>query len=253
MNNGYIFSYIIGYRHSNERINNLKRVLDWLSGFAGIEIIIVEQDKYSKLSNFPLKGVKHIFTKSKEPYNRSWAFNVGIQYSTTDVICFGDSDLIMDPQDFISALKQLEKYDCVSPYKSVLDLNRDESFLQIENLKNINRPGRGENDHQKINLCGGIVIYKKDSIIKIGGWCEDFIGWGGEDNFQEFKTMNLLTYLEMPHKCYHLWHERGQIDQRMYSRTLELLNRLLALNLDDLKKYINSTNQKNGMVNKYDK
>ena len=36
-------------------------------------------------------------------------------------------------------------------------------------------------------------------------------------------------------------------------KSLELLNRLLALNLDDLKKYINSTNQKNGMVNKYDK
>lgn len=253
MKNGYLFTYIIGYRHSNERFNNLKRVLEWLTGFGGIEIIIIEQDKTSKLSSFTLKGVKHIFTKSNSPYNRSWAFNVGIEYSTTDTICFGDSDLIMDPQDMINSLKELERYDCVSPYRSVLDLTREESSLQFDRIKSINRPGRGENDHQKINLCGGIVIYKKESIEKIGGWCEDFIGWGGEDNFQEIKTKKFLTSFEMPYKCYHLWHERLNIDQNLYSKTLELLNKLSSLNDNDLKVYINSNKSKYGMKNKYDR
>ena len=45
MNNSYLFSFIIGYRHRQDRIQNLRRVIDWLSGFGGIEIIIVEQDK----------------------------------------------------------------------------------------------------------------------------------------------------------------------------------------------------------------
>ena len=249
----HTFSYIIGYRHKAERLNNLKRVIEWLSGFGGIEIIIVEQDKSPKLQELTLKGIKHIFTKSDMPYNRSWAFNVGVKYATSKIVAFGDSDLIMDPNEIISALKMLDNYDCVSPYKSVLDLQPQESGLPMEHLKLISRPGRGETDNQKINLCGGIVLYRKDSIQKIGGWCEEFIGWGGEDNFQEFKTHNLLTYYECPYKCYHLWHERPAPDQQLYTRTMELLNKLVTMSKEDLLKHINISTSKIGITNKYDK
>jgi glycosyltransferase involved in cell wall biosynthesis len=247
----HLFTYIIGYRHRQDRVQNLKRVLDWLSGFGGIEIIIVEQDKKQKMLDMPLKGVKYVFTKTNLPYNRSWAFNVGLKYATTDVVAFGDSDLIMDPHEMISSLKKLELYDCVSPYKSVLDLNPQESTLQIEQLRMITRPGRGETDNQKINLCGGIVIYKKESIYKIGGWSEDFIGWGGEDNFQEFKTKKLLTWYEDQYRCYHLFHERGAPDPTYYKRTMELLNKYMNLNDQDLQKQIQLASPKIGLINKY--
>ena len=165
MNNGYIFSYIIGYRHAPDRLNTLRRVIDWLKGFQGIEIIIVEQDITSKLSSYTLPGVKVIFTKSDMPYNRSWAFYVGLKHSCSNVIAFGDSDLIMDPNELIESLKLLEQFDCISPYKSVLDLNQQESQMPFENLRLITRPGRGETDNQKINLCGGIVLYKKVRFV----------------------------------------------------------------------------------------
>lgn len=251
MNNGYVFSYIIGYRHSPDRINTLRRVLEWLRGFQGIEIIIVEQDSSSKLSSYTLPGIKHIFTKSEMPYNRSWAFNVGLKNSISNVVVFGDSDLVMDPMELINSLRLVEQYDCVSPYKSVLDLTQQESQLPIENLKQILRPGRGETDNQKINLCGGIVIYKKEAIIKIGGWCEDFIGWGGEDNYQEHKTRNFLTSYESPHRFYHLWHHRGAPDNKWYNRTMELLNKLVNLNRDELQKQIQGSLSKIGLLNKY--
>ena len=45
----HLFSFIIAYRHRNDRIHNLKRVLEWLQGFGGIEIIIIEQDKSPKV------------------------------------------------------------------------------------------------------------------------------------------------------------------------------------------------------------
>jgi hypothetical protein len=114
----------------------------------------------------------------------------------------------------------------------------------------INRPGRGENDNQKINLCGGIVMYKKSSIIKIGGWCEDFIGWGAEDDFQAQKTKMFLKYFENNGKCYHLWHERGVPEQIPYQRNLQLLNKLISLNPQDMQKHISASIQKIGMKNK---
>jgi len=250
-NNGYVFTYIIGYRHKLERLNNLKRVLEWLSGFNGIEIIIVEQDKSPKLPVYSLKGFKYIFTKSDLPYNRSWAFNVGLRHSTTNAIGFGDSDLVMNPQMLISSVKLLEQYDCVSPYNKVIDLEPNENTMSISNLESINRPGRGETDIQKINLTGGIVFYRKEAIYKIGAWDEEFIGWGGEDDFQTKKTKSILTWYENPGRVFHFYHEKVKPEMIYYQRNLQLLNKLVGLNNNELLKYIQNSAPKNGLKNKY--
>ncbi len=42
------FTYIIAYRHSEERFRNLQLVLDWL-GSSPRDIILVESDRDSKL------------------------------------------------------------------------------------------------------------------------------------------------------------------------------------------------------------
>lgn len=248
--NPYLFTLIIAYKHRNDRIHNLKRVLDWASGFGGIEIIIVEQDKNPKLHTFSFKGIKYIYTKSNLPFNKSHAFNVGLKHSTTQTIVFGDCDLIMDPQKMISGLKLLEQYECVSPYNRVIDLTPNEVNLSLEQMYQINRPGRGETDIQKICLSGGIIMYRKDAIVKIGGWCEDFIGWGGEDDFQSHKSKMFLNWHEQSGTCYHLWHDRSAPDPAPYQRNLQLLNKLVALTPQDMQKHINASIQKIGMKNK---
>ena len=250
MESPYLFSYIIGYRHNQERLLNLRRVLDWLRGFSGVEVIIVEQDREPMLPTFTLFGFKYIFTKSEHPYNRSWAFNVGLKNSTTNAIVFGDSDLIMERQDFVNSLNLLNQYECVSPYSVVLDLDRQESFLPIESMVQISRPGRGETDNQKINLCGGIVMYRRDAIYRIGGWSERFFGWGCEDNYQEYKTKGILTWNENKARCYHLFHSRGVADQNLYYRMLDIMNKLMSVSIEDTKRMVQSEIPKIGMVNK---
>lgn len=247
----YSFTYIIAYRHRIDRIQNLRRVLDWINGFGGVQVILVEQDTHSKISHLSLKA-KHIFTKSNLPFNKSLAFNVGLKYSQSDVIVFGDSDLIMNPQEFIKALNTLSQYEMVNPYNSVIDLTQEESNLPLENLVSINRPGRGETDIQKVPLCGGICLFRKDSIYKIGGWNEDFIGWGGEDDFESIKVKHFLNWTELEAKCYHLWHDRGMPDQKWYQRNLQLLNKLAQMPKEQHLKGIQNLLPKIGMKNKYD-
>jgi len=249
--NTHTFTFVIGYRHKMDRFNNLKRTLDWINGFAGVDVILVEQDTHSKISHLPLKA-RQIFLKSDKPYNRSWAFNVATKFAKSNVIVFSDSDLIMEPNQFIEGLKAIEKFEMVSPYSSVLDLNPQESNLQLQDIVKIDRPGRGETDNQKINICGGISIFRKDAIQRIAGWNEDFIGWGGEDDFQTIKVENFLTHTTLPHKCYHLYHNRETLNQNGYQRTLQLLQTLKNLSKDDLVKTINFSLPKIGMVNKYD-
>ena len=109
-----------------------------------------------------------------------------------------------------------------------------------------------ENDNQKINICGGLSIFKKEAIDKIGGWNEEFWSWGGEDDYLTMVVKKYLTYKEMDHRCYHLYHEREAPDNTQYQKTLKLLNRLVKLSDQELNRYISSNKSKNSMLNKCD-
>ena len=250
--NKYSFTFIIGYRHKNDRFTNLRKVLEWVNGFAGVDVIIVEQDSHSKIDHINLDA-RHIFVKNDGHYNRSWAFNIGVKLSKSNIIVFSDSDLIMDPENFINSLKEIENYDMVSPYKSVLDLLPNEVNKSIDDLNKITRHGRGETDNQTINICGGMSIFRKDSIMRIGGWCEEFCSWGGEDDYLTILVKKLLKYKEMPYRCYHLYHSRDKMDMQQYQKNLNLLNKLGSISDDELFRFANNNRAKNSFINKYDK
>ncbi len=252
MNQPYAFTYVIGYRHRLDRLQNLKRVLEWINGFNGVEVLLIEQDTHSKIKNLNLKA-KHIFVKSSMPYNRSWAFNIAMKYANSPLLVFGDSDLVMNPNEFIEGLKALQEYDMVSPYYSVVDLNQQESGLDFNQILQINRPGRGENDNQKINISGGIAMFRREAISAIGGWNEDFIGWGGEDDFQTMKVKSFLKWTELKYRCYHLYHAKEQPDMKWYQRNLQILNSTAKFTKEELSRQISMSIQKIGMINKYDK
>lgn len=230
-------TYIIPFRFSPERYNNLKKVVMWLSGFNNVDILVVEQDLFPRL-NYTNLPIRHVFHKSTLPFNRSWGFNVGLKHANGEWVAFGDCDIIMNPYEFINAMQLLNSYQAVNPYKSVIDLTPQESVLPFNDIFNIKRSGRGDNDNQKINFCGGIVLYQKDAALDIGGWCEDFFGWGCEDNFQTHKTLKYLTNTELNFRCYHFYHTRDEINPNLYNKNLQILNKLINLQDQDLKTYI---------------
>jgi predicted glycosyltransferase involved in capsule biosynthesis len=172
--------------------------------------------------------------------------------SLSNIIVYADSDLIMEPNEFINGLQALQQYEMVNPYKSVVDLTPQESGFQLDQLVKIDRAGRGETDHQKVPLCGGICMFRKEAIVKIGGWFENFSGWGAEDDAVSIKVKQFLNYVELPYKCYHLYHDRSQPNMTLYQKNLQLLQRLGNLSKEDLMKEVNSSIQKMGMKNKYD-
>src|ERR1035437_8983697 len=240
--NPYKFTYVIAYKNKPDRLMNLRRVVDWISGFVGVEIIIIEQDSKPRIENIVFnKAVKYMFLQTDMPFNKAWAYNVAIKYATTDNIIFGDSDIVMDPNDLIEGLKQLETYDCISPYSRVIDLKHEELGFNLDQMKAIDRSGRGETDEQKICLCGGIIMYKRETISRIGFWCEDFIGWGCEDNAQSIKTVRLLKFKELEAKCYHLFHQPETPIMNLYQRNLQILDQIQKMDVPSLTRYIQNT------------
>jgi glycosyltransferase involved in cell wall biosynthesis len=247
----YNFTFIIGYRNKFDRLNILRKTIDWVNSFSGAQIILVEQDKHSKISNLNL-NCKHIFTKSEKPFNKSWAFNVGLKYAQSDIIIFGDSDIIMQPNDFINGINAIRQFEAVSPYSSVVDLLPNENNYPFGEIFNINRPGRGENDNQKINLCGGIIIFRREAINRIAGFSEDFWSWGCEDDYQTIKVKNFLTWTELNAKCYHFHHNKQEINRTLYTRNLQILQKAGNMSKEELAKSINNSRSKIGLLNKCD-
>ncbi len=242
--NTHTFTFIIGYRHSLEKFNNLKRTLDWINGFAGVDVILVEQDTHSKISHLPLKA-RQVFLKSNKPYNKAWGFNVGTKLSKSNVIVFSDLGIIMDPNQFIEGLKLIEQYDMVSPYKKQIELQQNESGLQLPDILNIDRFGR-----EKL-ICESLCIFRKDAIQRIGGWYEELIG-NGEDEFLSNKVKQFLNWTELEQKGYQLYYNREIPNMVLQQRNLQLLQTLNNLSKEDLIKSINLSMPKNSQINKYD-
>jgi GT2 family glycosyltransferase len=243
-------TYIIGYKHREDRFSNLEKTLEWLESMPEIEVHIVEQDTESKFPN--RWNVRHTFVRNPYPYNRSWAFNIGSMDSDSDIYAFGDSDLVMKKEEFLESVSKMTEYDVVSPYRSVLDLTKEESKGTIEDWVGIKRPGRGETDNQKINLCGGLVLFTKDAFNKVGGWNEDFIGWGGEDDFMTLKVEVLgLRSLEMPYRIFHIYHDRETPDLNFYQRNLMILNSARGATKQAVDDYVEKILPTIGDKNKY--
>jgi hypothetical protein len=222
------FTYAIGWRHHRDREGNLARVLGWLKSFPDLDVLVVEQDNMRRFR--PPPGVRHVFAHSTGPYNRSWGFNMAYRESSSPYLIFGDSDIIMRGHEFLSALEAAESLDVLSPYSSVLDLERGEVDLELDDLAKIARPGRGEGDNQRVNLCGGVVVFSREAFERVGGWDEDFVGWGGEDDMMTFKVEAAgLRSASMPYRSYHLWHHRSSPDPVQYSKTLGLLRSRVAM------------------------
>ena len=256
----YQFSYIIAYKHTQDRLPLLRKTIAWLHQIKGAEIIIVEQDKIQKLEETDHRARHYIFLKNEGQFEKTWAFNVGAKYATTNTLVFGDADLIMNTTEFQKSLQEFKtkNYDVLSPHSQVLDLTAQENNLPLNKLYEIKRQGRktellpGNTTHQNVSLCGGITIWKREALDKVNSWPEEFIGWGCEDNAQSEKVLKLgLKNKTMDYKAYHLYHKRVAPNENQYLRNLNLLKQVQGMTDQQMLQWINQKRGKIGHLNKY--
>lgn len=246
MQNTYIpkFTYIIPFRYRQDRIIPLRRVIDWLSGFQGVEVLLIEQDRHSKISHLNLR-VNHHFIKNEGPFNKNWAFNYGFKRALSNTIVFGDADFIMNPNELIECLKALETCECVIPTSNNVNLDYAESVGDINSIFNIKRPGF------KSSMTNGISIFNKNSLIKIGSWNEDFFGTGFGNRFQDMKINKLLNFKNLQFTGYHLFHHPDGFDANINTHNSNLFEFYNDNDINKLVQHINATIPRIGISNRY--
>lgn len=245
--------YIIPFKYNGDirRLFNLETVKKHIKkNLPHLDVFVIEQGtiQIDKDSFF-------IFNDKK--FNKSWALNFAVKKAIEDgfdKVILGDADFICGKSDIQYAINLLGEYECISPFhKNVTYLDEIESneFIlsqDIEKLKQI--PEKRESRAPTIPLAAGIVCFTMSGYVKIGGYPEDFEGWGGEDDVVSVNSRKCLKYgAILDAKAYHLYHDDPSInaDPSRFDR----FDKHDALNKDEILDNAKNNWSKLGDINRY--
>ncbi|MGF1748333.1 galactosyltransferase-related protein [Vibrio cionasavignyae] len=213
--NERVVSFIIPFRNASiERERNCFSTLKWvITHYPNCEIILAE---HGSKTEFPLElgTINQIYVGNElEPFNKSKIMNQAAILACHDVLIFLDSDIIIDPEDLNRCIISCQQeFEAVNPFNVVIDLPEDLSEM-IHNSPDmkLNYP-IAEKDKSEcrdfLNFSGGMVLIRKSNFVQIGGWPEEFWGWGGEDDVFAYKIERFLKFKTFKNPVYHLYHKR---------------------------------------------
>ena len=177
-----------------------------------IEIIIVndgssliasiEIEEYCKSNNY-----KYIFLDTKDSqFSLSRARNVGIQHANTEWIGFEDADLVYPSNHYPTLLDILANLhntplNFITVPVIYLKENISKNILSAKNIEYYipkilsalhfedPKPNLSNNYIESFAPVTSVIFAKKKEILSVGGFDEDFSGWGGEDRDFVFKLL----------------------------------------------------------------
>ena len=199
-------SVIIPMRYKDDRIDSLYTVINNIRAqhFPAIEIIICEEDRSSKLNIDNVSPITYKFIKSNNKFNKSAAFNMGISIAKYEKIILHDADICV-PSNYVTTVSSiLNKYDSCHIGSKVLYLDKDSTDKinkthiiksgKVTRMAFTTPPGS-----DTTMFIGGSICANKSVLIDIGGFDENFSGWGEED---------LAFYISLKHHT-KMWDNRS--------------------------------------------
>ena len=127
---------------------------------------------------FAASGGTHTPVAPGFEYCRSATFNAAVPIARGEVIVAHDNDMLVPERYAAEVLARAREG------WHFIDLKRFIFYLSEADSRAIFDGAPLRNDHiTKIvqNLKGGSIAATRDAYIAIGGFDEDFVGWGGED------------------------------------------------------------------------
>lgn len=203
-------SFIIGHR-GTARLPHLLLTLQSIAAQCDVrfECIVVEQSLTPEVKSALPSWVRYIHTPlpyADMPYCRSWTFNVGAKAARGGLLVLHDNDMLI-PRAYAAQLLA-----AAGKGYEVINLKRFVFYLKKQHSLRVFSQGASLNEEPPETIVqnlegGGSVAIDRDAYFAIGGFDEQFIGWGGEDNefWERAKTRAVWPYAYLP--IVHLWHE----------------------------------------------
>jgi hypothetical protein len=216
-----------------DNIINLRKIIEWASGFSGFQITIVEYGENSILESLSFK-CKIIFLKSKF-LSKSWALNVATKKTNNNIIIYCNPNCIMNPDILINSINNINNFDCILPINKYRVISQNEESIGLYNIFNL-----------KDNLVDldelSLFVIKRESFMKISGWCESLSG----NELMEFQLKKIrlnLNYKSEENVCYIYPNYVNNTKSPFYEG-------LIKLNNSELIQHINFESPKIGIKNR---
>lgn len=207
-------SILIGHRGIN-RLPLLQLVLKSFAAQQGVrfEVVVVEQDSAPLLRDKLPDWVRYVHNPCPPTmaYNRSQAFNVAADYARAPLLVLHDNDMMVPTCYAAEMIRwQRQGFEIINLKRFIFYLaepkdadreNEDASYWCNDELSWMLVGEVVENLEG-----GGSLSIRTDVYNAIGGFDEDFVGWGGEDNefWDRCLTRNVYEFAYLP--IVHLWH-----------------------------------------------
>ncbi len=194
-------TYVVPFRNIDRKesittvINNIRA-----QRFPVIDIIAVEQDSSTKINVEDISPVSYYLVPSKTSalFNKSKAFNYGVSKAASDKIILHDADMLILADYTSHIAKTLDSADGCHLGGTVIYTSR-------EAMDAINTSGVVEHNANCERLVGyyegGSLACRKSTYWKVGGFNEDFWGYGCFLPGNKVITNRGLVNIEEVEKC----------------------------------------------------
>jgi N-terminal domain of galactosyltransferase len=235
--------FIITFRAATaDRTENLFTVLRHLkANYIDYSVRLMEADTTQQLQAAQLHGlnVEHHFVYYRGAFPKAYLCNLGVLLASSSVICIHDADSIAHPFSVHSAVVTLTRpavnepaapgrCDVICPYLSVVNINGSikkafEQHLDYEQCGKLTLPMADANIMYEA-AAGGVVFFRREQYIAVGGYHSGIVGWGGEDDEMLNRSSRLgLSWVIWVPNLIHLHHDSADRSV-MLSRVNDTVN-----------------------------
>lgn len=198
---------------SQDRLENLELVIEYLTYHFDTNIIVKEVSEQSVLANLPfIQKVKYIYGFSdQEVFHRTKILNDMLEMTETKFFCNYDCDVLFPVQSYIDTVSHLRAGEVfVFPYQGPFHEVPRKFIPEIKNKLEVKWIPLNETGINHPSSVGGAMFHDTEIFRKLGGEFEPAISWGFEDNyrvnlFQKFGYSVVRTGTIL----YHMEHFRG--------------------------------------------
>lgn len=257
------------YAGDTHRTDNLLCVLKHYAPLPDVEILLVEQGSQPAALPALAHCVRRLFLNNpsaSQPggFNKSWGCNVAVRQTTRAILALMDADMLVDLNALTQAIKLTRtRTVATNPFERWLDLElpATQAILQQGDTGLIDfkavQGSTTRREREQLNFCGGAFLIRREIYLKLGGYDERYVGWGGEDNLMDVKLKRSGQPLGQvkDSTAIHLWHPQSNattFEQPNYACNLKMVQELMACDPAQLKFMCELQRQLGGHPRKYE-